>query len=462
MSPGMRTVNWKATSLASTFLAALLGISPRSVQVSANPIQTSAPRLEQVPFEDVYNELTNATLVRRGNCANPCGWSGQLCCGSSEQCYTDTNNQAQCGAGATSSGYWQYYTTTIVDTETLTRTVTTSSWYGGSGGGAVATGSISCNSNKGESACGSICCTSEQYCMLSGQCAAVGATNSPGVTATGTAGSYSAPLRPTSGTLIVVTATESPTTTVPYESPVATGASGIAVSSSSTGGGGGGLSGGEIAGIVIGVLAGIFLLGLLILFLCAKAAFDGLLALFGFGRKKRVRETTIQERYRHSSGGSRHSGWYGDRPPPPRPVERRPGVGAGGILAGLGAIGAALGLSKARRDRVDEKSTTSYGSSYYYSDYTSTSKSSDHPTDKCSRYNQPRQPAQAQIQATDKPRPASHGTRLLVVEQASTDSYPTISIFRFVQKTHNSTEEILQSAGSQLAASYRQFLYFRT
>ncbi|KAK7543161.1 hypothetical protein IWX49DRAFT_607438 [Phyllosticta citricarpa] len=382
-------MSWKTASLASTFLTALLGISPRSVHVSANPIQTSAPRLDQVHFEDVYNELTNATLLRRGNCANPCGWSGQLCCEAAGQCYTDSNNQAQCGAGgATSSGYWQYYTTTFVETDTITRTVTSSSWYGG-GGGTAATGSASCNYNKGETACGNICCNSEQYCMLSGQCAAVGATNSPGVTATGTAASYSAPLRPTSGTLIVVTATESPTTTVPFETPVATGASGIGVSASS-GGGGGGLSGGEIAGIVIGVLAGIFLLGLLILFFCAKAAFDGLLAIFGLGRKKRVRETYVQERYRHSSG-SRHSGWYGDRPPPPRPVEpKRTGLGAGGILAGLGAIGAALGLSKARRNtRNDEKSTTSYGSSYYYSDYTGTSKSSDVSADKYPRCNSP-------------------------------------------------------------------------
>ncbi|KAK8161064.1 hypothetical protein IWX90DRAFT_285249 [Phyllosticta citrichinensis] len=380
MSPGM---SWRSASLASTFLAALLGTSPRSIQVSANPIQTSAPRrLEQVPFEDTYNELVNATLVRRGTCANPCGWSGQLCCEAAGQCYTDANNQAQCGAGATSSGYWQYYTTTIVETDTITRTVTSSSWYGG--GGTAATGSASCNYNKGETACGNICCTNEQYCMLSGQCAAVGATASPGLTATGTAASYSAPLRPTSGTLIVVTATESPTTTVPYETPVATGASGIGVSASS-GGGGGGLSGGEIAGIVIGVLAGIFLLGLLILFFCAKAAFDGLLALLGLGRKKRVRETYVEERYRHSSG-SRHSGWYGDRPPPPRPVEtRKTGVGAGGLLAGLGAIGAALGFGKARKTRADEKSTTSHGSSYYYSDYTSTSKSSGCPADKYSR-----------------------------------------------------------------------------
>lgn len=347
--------------MALTFLAALLGTSPRSIQVSANPIQTSPPRLEQVPFEDVYNELVNATLVRRGSCANPCGWSGQLCCEAAGQCYTDSNNQAQCGAGATSSGYWQYYTTTIVETDTITRTVTSSSWYGG--GGTVATGSASCNYNKGETACGNICCTNEQYCMLSGQCAAVGATASPGLTAT---------------------ATESPTTTVPYETPVATGASGIGVSASSAGGGGG-LSGGEIAGIVIGVLAGIFLLGLLILFFCAKAAFDSVLAIIGLGRKKRVRETYVQERYRHSSG-SRHSGWYGDRPPPPRPVEtRKTGIGAG-LSAGLGAIGAALGISKARTTRADEKSTISYsGSSYYYSDYTSTIPSGSASTDPSDR-----------------------------------------------------------------------------
>ncbi|KAL0260630.1 hypothetical protein SLS55_004320 [Diplodia seriata] len=356
------------SSLVSTLLAAL-SLSPQ--WSSANPIQTADDSsLDQVAIEEYHN----VTLIQR-SCDNPCGWSGQLCCESAAACYTDSSEQAQCSATAGGSGSWSYYTSTFVETDKVTRTEIYSTYLGGATVTAQATGSsISCNTGNGETACGSICCTSKQYCQLNGQCAAIGVSESPGASPTGTGASYSAPVRPTSGTLITITATAAATTTVPFETPVATGATAPVTAGES--GGGGGLSGGAIAGIVIGTLAGILLLALLCLFCCAKAAFDGILAIFGLGKKKRRSTEYVEEYHRHShGGGSRHSGWYGDRPARP-PPPKKSGMGMGGLLAGLAGAGALLGLSKKRRESRydDDKTTTTDVSSYYYSDYTSSSK----------------------------------------------------------------------------------------
>ncbi|KAL1629296.1 hypothetical protein SLS56_005400 [Neofusicoccum ribis] len=360
------------SSLVSTFLVAL-SLSPQ--WANANPIQSSDDDLDQIPIEEIHN----VTLVERACAGTVCGWSGQLCCESGETCYTDANNQAQCGAATavTGTGYWQYWTSTWTETDTVTKTQVYSSWNGAGGGATVsvqATGtSITCNWDQGESSCGSICCASDQYCQLSGQCAAAGVSNSPGVSATGTGASYSAPVRPTSGTLITITATAGATTTVPFETPVATGAT--APVSAGESGGGGGLSGGAIAGIVIGVLAGILLLALLCLFCCAKAAFDGILAIFGLGKKRRRSTEYVEEYHRHSAGGgSRHSGWYGAGDRPARPPPKKSGLGMGALLGSLGAAGALFGLKKKRESRYDDKTTTTDVSSYYYSDYTSSSK----------------------------------------------------------------------------------------
>ena len=176
--------------------------------------------------------------------------------------------------------------------------------------------------------------------------------------------------------MIIVTETGTPTTTVAFETPVATGAEvGL---TESEGGGGGGLSGGAIAGIVIGTLLGLALLGLLCFYCCIRGLFAAFLALFGIGKKKQ-RRTEVEEYERYSHHGSgRHSGagaaaaggrtWYGAAARPSRPERKDDskkkllGVGAG--LAGLWAV---LGL-KRRHDRRhdDEKySEYSYSSDYY-------------------------------------------------------------------------------------------------
>ncbi|KAF2838828.1 hypothetical protein M501DRAFT_1058085 [Patellaria atrata CBS 101060] len=327
-------------------------------------------------LEDRAAELIGSLEIFKRDCANPCGWAGQLCCASGQQCYTDANNQAQCGGGPVSAaqgGYWQYYTTTWVETLGVqTYTSVYSSYVPPQV--TQAAGGVTCNYALNESPCGSICCSSGQYCLneLNSQCAAAGGGSS------GYYSTYVPPVRPTSMTLITVTQSISPTTTVPFETAITTGANGTMVPVA----GGGGLSGGAIAGIVIGVIAGIILLILLCLCCCAKAAWDGILAIFG-GKKRERRETEYIEEHHHHSGGVVGGGrWYGNNRPA-RPVKQEGGLGKfgglGGVLAGLAGLAAILGL-KRRHDRKHDEKTSYTGSSYSSYSSTSSASSSDRRT----------------------------------------------------------------------------------
>lgn len=229
----------------------------------------------------------------RKRCDNPCGYYGQLCCKDSESCYTDANNQAQCGPGqavpattAAATGNWEYYTTTYVQTDLKTVTATFSSFV------AQSTGSLSCTYSLGETACGNVCCLSGQFCQSSGQCVAVGGGSSGYYSSlytvtTVVTNTASVPLRPTSNTLVTVT---TGTTTRPFETPVGTNG---AIIYGPTASDSGGLSGGAIAGIVIGVIAGIILLLLLCACLCFKGLIDGILAIFGLGKKRKRTEEEV-------------------------------------------------------------------------------------------------------------------------------------------------------------------------
>ncbi|EXJ77576.1 hypothetical protein A1O3_09803 [Capronia epimyces CBS 606.96] len=334
----------------------------------AQPIAASLiPELLQ-SFENLQN------FQKR--CQNPCGYYGQLCCESGEVCYTDSNNQAQCGAGTVTTtagdGSWQYYTTTYVQTDLKTVTETFSSY--------IPTTTKSCSYSLGESACGNVCCLSGQYCQSSGVCVAVGGGSSGYYSSlytvttvvTNTAG---VPLRPTSNTLVTVTSGSGATTTQPFVTPVGTGGS---IITGTTSGSSGGLSGGAIAGIVIGVIAGIILLLLLCACLCFKGLIDGLLAIFGLGPRRRRRTTTEEEVYvRHHRDGRGGRTWFGQRPARSEVVEekkRKSGLGTvGWVAAALGGLALFLGL-KRRRNRRDDKSSSGYGSSAYYSDYTVSTK----------------------------------------------------------------------------------------
>jgi hypothetical protein len=323
-----------------------------------------------------FRQLHNAPqLEKRATCANgqpACGYYGQLCCATGQQCITDANNQAQCSGG---TGGWQYFTTTYVETVGLvTYTSVYSSYVGGAG--TVAT-TATCTGVR--SPCGGTCCEGGFYCNLQQQCVIYGGGSSGGIlpTVPGTI-EPSAPLRRTSSGVVVVTYTGTPTRTVPFQTPIPTGVNGSPIPVQ---GGGGGLSGGAIAGIVIGVILGLLLLLLLCLFCCARALFDTILAIFGFGKKnKHTHEETYIEEHHHSGGGAAAGGgrWYGQGRPsrPSRPgSEKKSGIGKGvGVAAALGGLALMLGLKRKHDKKHDDKSTTVSGSSYYYSDYTSSSK----------------------------------------------------------------------------------------
>jgi hypothetical protein len=146
------------------------------------------------------------------------------------------------------------------------------------------------------------------------------------------------------------------------------------------------LSAGAIAGIVIGVIAGIILL-LLFCFCCIiKAGFDGLLALLGLGKRRRrssERVEVVEERYsRHGSGAVRntHNTWFGSsRPTRVTETRKKKSSGFGGlgyVGAGLLGLAAVLGL-KRRHDRKEKTERSDISSSYY--SYTDTSASEQNP-----------------------------------------------------------------------------------
>ncbi|KAI4164670.1 MAG: hypothetical protein LQ342_001644 [Letrouitia transgressa] len=369
-------------SASSPTLFSLLAI----VLTSSHPTQA-----KPYPRTELVIEAQNTTLAKR-ECSNPCGWTGQLCCGASESCYTDSAGQAQCGAGTSSSsggspqannanGQWQWFTTTYVETDLVTRTSTYSSFCATSPTvqqGSFATGARTCNTQLSETPCGSICCAMGQYCQYQGQCAAaaggggdVSSFYYSSVTATGN--SF---VRPTSNTVQTVTSTGSATTTIPFgtASPTVGGATaGMQATTSNNG-----LSGGAIAGIVIGVIAGVILLLIICGLCCFKGLIDGVLGFFGLGPRRRRREreeTYIEERHSHHGGGGGGRWWGTTRPSRIERPQRRNDGGFGGfgaVAAGLTALAVLLGL-KRRRDRRDKESYGT-GSMYTYSDYTSASK----------------------------------------------------------------------------------------
>lgn len=333
-----------------------------------------------------FNELF-ARYVCTGQA---CGYSSQLCCTAGSTCYTDSNTQAQCGAtvGAQAGGYWQVYTTTYTTANLATITSVVSS-YVATVVAATATATAVCNYALNEQSCGGICCASGQYCYAINSCLAAANSGSSGyystyttpitTTAGATAG---APILPITSSTVVITTTASPTTTVPFQTPIATGANiTLTTSEQSTSTG---LSGGAIAGIVIGVLVGLFLLALLCFYCCIKGLLDGVLALFGLGKRRRRRTTEVEEEYvrrSHHSGSANNNRrtWYGaSRPARVTRYEEKDSGGRNllGLGAGLAALWAVLGLKRQRARRREESKYGGAVSEYSYSSeyYTSASK----------------------------------------------------------------------------------------
>lgn len=126
----------------------------------------------------------------------------------------------------------------------------------------------------------------------------------------------------------------------------------------------------------------------MICFCCiVKAGFDGLLALFGFGKRNKRRSTErveVVEHYsRHGSAtGSRrdtHSGWFGRTRPAgvsEKRKEKSSGFGGLGMVgAGLLGLAAVLGLKRRNDQKKARTERSDISSSYYTDSYTGTSAS---------------------------------------------------------------------------------------
>ncbi|KAM3071366.1 hypothetical protein ACMFMF_007838 [Clarireedia jacksonii] len=342
--------------------------------------------------KDELHDLGFSFLMDRA-CASYCGADNQYCCTTGQACYTNAANVAYCSAGNSitstyaSEGY-AVYTTTYTQTDLELRTSTyTSSWAAGATGVTAI-----CDTTLGQTSCGPICCASGQRCQYSGQCEAVSSAWT--YTNTATSGTYSAPVRPTSGTGSTSTATVSATTTEPFIPPATASGSTLPITQDSSGSS---LSGGAIAGIVIGTILGVILL-LLLCFCCiVKGLWDSVLAIFGLGGRRRregVRTERIETVERYSRHGSttaagaatrrqEHTGWFGGSKPTRVTETRKKSSGLGGLGAvGAGLLGTAvlLGLKKREDDKEKRRpatvvSVTDVSSTYYTDSYTGTSAS---------------------------------------------------------------------------------------
>ncbi|EEP80980.1 predicted protein [Uncinocarpus reesii 1704] len=324
-------------------LLALLATTP-FLSIHASPFPTPAPH--------------NNILINR-DCANPCGFYGQVCCEPSQQCYTDSNGQAACRTNAEqaeSGGQWEYFTTVVTQTDLVVVTSTGSRYVF-----PTSPGNAQCDASLGESPCGDICCTAAQSCNGKGVCIEGGSSPFP---------SPSPPVRPTSG--VTVTATDRPTKTTGFIPAISTDGSTLVPITK----GGGGLSGGAIAGIVIGSLAGAFVLLLLCFCFCVGSLASRVRGLFGGGRHKPsvYSESSFTDSGSHIGGGA-HGGWYGGRPPSSKPKKSSWGwLQWLSVSVIFGAILVCLGLK--RHSKESEKSY----SYYTETDYTSPESSSTGPS----------------------------------------------------------------------------------
>lgn len=354
----------------------LLGLVPNAI---ASPLA-----LEEVDQQMNLNPELQADLDNdlEKRCTIPCG---STCCGSSQTCGTNSANEAVCtdgsgdGGSGGGNGDWHYWTTTYIVTEVESSTITSvmsSRLQSVATGTATGSGSGSgtCRYDLGESMCGSKCCEASEECD-NGEC--VAESSSAAVTEEPTPG-----VRGTSNGAATVTQTSTPTTTQGFIAPVGTDGAELVGAKASSEEDSGGLSGGAIAGIVIGTIAGVILLLLLCGCLCFRGALLSLAAALGLRKRNRKETTQVEERYSHHSHGSRprpQGGrtWFGTRPKPPAGTEssvsekKSKWSGWGTVAIVLGALALCLGLKRHRdRDNDDDKTSYTYPSTYYYSDYT--------------------------------------------------------------------------------------------
>ncbi|KAK6586304.1 hypothetical protein PZA11_001361 [Diplocarpon coronariae] len=340
------------------------------------------------PKDDLHD--VGYAFLRPRECVSYCGADNQYCCTHGQGCFTNAG-VAGCTAtaadvaGAGAGGGYGVYTTTWTETDLVTKTATisyavetTAAWVA-----PIATDVPAiCTPSLGQSSCGKICCASDQRCAPEGNtCTAYSSAYLAVPT-------YSSPLRPTSGAISTITSITSATTTVPFQAPATASGSAFPITQKDDDDG---LSAGAIAGIVVGVVAGVILL-LLICFCCiVKTGFDGVLAIFGLGKKKSrsTERIKVEERYsRYGSGSASrrdaHAGWFGGSRPAKVTEKRKKDSGLGGLgMVGAGLLGLAaiLGLKRKHDRKTRSTVTRSDISSTYYTDsytgtYTGTSASS--------------------------------------------------------------------------------------
>lgn len=273
-----------------------------------------------------HHESQNGTEVfgLEKRCANPCGYQGWLCCKSDESCHYLDDGEPECVKG----------TTTTTGTSQITPAP-----------------SATCRADIGEISCANRCCEAAFDCV-NGECVQGSSSANP-----------TEPGRPTSSG-------PSATATQPFVSPVGSDGGATRASSSNNNG----ISGGAIAGIVIGTIAGVIVLAFFLF--CMR------------GRGQNSADSGfVEERYsRHHYGpptgaaaaafaGRRRPGgrtWYGSGP-----YERRTSSSGMGPLASIGIIIGAIALCLGLRRRHDEHHNEK-------SDYTSTTASSSYvyPSDR--------------------------------------------------------------------------------
>jgi hypothetical protein len=125
--------------------------------------------------------LSRPSPTSSESCEFPCGFNGQVCCTRDQLCAINHDNQAICmsppgqpqppfrptstsSCNTATCGVWQ----AVTKTEIQTIYMTYSSFI--PTGPCQSEPTSSCDSSKNQTQCGPICCASDQYCAMPGQC----------------------------------------------------------------------------------------------------------------------------------------------------------------------------------------------------------------------------------------------------------------------------------------------------
>lgn len=355
------------------------------------------------PRDSLHDAGYSYLMLR--DCKAYCGASNELCCRPNEACTTLANSVATCvGRQGLKGRQNGAIVTTWTETHTYTKTLMTN-WAPPP----QPTEGVDCIPQSPEQeACGKICCAGWQTCAAKGQCSSKFGYAEPStiiITSDGKVTTqYSAPYRIT-GTTTITHGVDPTGTNTPGAGIVTRTISGTAVATETGDGGaigadgghegtgGGGLSPGAIAGIVIGVLAGVALL-LLLAFCCIARGLWHVL----FGKKKDKSHEHVdvyEERYsRHGSRApsaysrrDQHSGWFGKGGSPSSAGSRRhekpekkksSGAKWLGLAGGAATLLALLNMKKDKKPS-SRKAPSRYSNSYYSYDASTTSPSKSKP-----------------------------------------------------------------------------------